>query len=97
MKVEPWLRIIAGTAALLGLFGVLLATLYRYDLRVDLTAGQRHVLSPHASQLLANLTADVETVFARQHYVKQDQIVRLLTGSLTGALSVANYFDIVAL
>lgn len=54
-----WLRIILATAALGGLFAVLLATLYRYDLRIDLTPEQRHALSPHARKLLGALTADV--------------------------------------
>jgi ABC-type uncharacterized transport system involved in gliding motility auxiliary subunit len=60
--LDAWARTILGTVGLLGLFGVSLALLYRYDLRLDLTTGQRYSLSPHAEQLLQGLTVEVELV-----------------------------------
>lgn len=61
-----WMRIVLGTLALVALFAVVLATLYRYDLRIDLSTEQRYSLSQHAAQLLATLPADVElTAFLR--------------------------------
>jgi ABC-type uncharacterized transport system involved in gliding motility auxiliary subunit len=60
--LDAWLRIVLGTVALIGLFGVGLAILYRYDLRLDLSAEQRYSLSPYARSLLAGLTQDIELV-----------------------------------
>jgi ABC-type uncharacterized transport system involved in gliding motility auxiliary subunit len=57
-----WLRIILGTAGLAGFLTVLLALLYRYEWRIDLSEGQRYTLSAHARQLLAALDHDVELI-----------------------------------
>jgi ABC-type uncharacterized transport system involved in gliding motility auxiliary subunit len=75
----PWSRIILGTVALVGLFGVLLATLYRYNLRFDLTAERRYSLSPHARQILAALTEDVKLLaFLRSQNPRNPYIRDLL-------------------
>lgn len=77
--VREWLRIILGTVALGGLFGVLLATLYRYDLRIDLTPERRYALSPHARRLLAGLEADVKLIaFLRSQNPRNPYIRGLL-------------------
>ncbi len=61
-NLGPWTRIVLSTVPLIGFFAVALAVLYRYDLRIDLTAEQRYTLSPHAARLLAALEVDVELV-----------------------------------
>ena len=74
-----WARIVLGTLALVGLFAVVLATLYRYDLRIDFSAEQRYSLSQHALQLLASLPADVElTAFLRSQNPRNSYIRDLL-------------------
>ncbi len=74
-----WARIVLGTLALVALFAVLLAWLYRYDLRIDLSTEQRYSLSRHAEQLLANLPADVElTAFLRSQNPQNPYILDLV-------------------
>lgn len=77
--LSAWARIVLATLALIGLFAVVLATLYRYDLRIDLSTDQRYSLSQHAEQLLANLPADVElTAFLRSQNPRNPYIRDLL-------------------
>ena len=62
MRGGALLRTMLGTLALVGFFGVALATLYRYDLRLDLTPERRYSLSGHAKRLLGSLTREVELI-----------------------------------
>jgi ABC-type uncharacterized transport system involved in gliding motility auxiliary subunit len=74
-----WARVVLATLALVGLFAVVLATLYRHDLRIDLSTERRYSLSPHALQLLGNLPADVElTAFLRSQNPRNPYIRDLL-------------------
>jgi ABC-type uncharacterized transport system involved in gliding motility auxiliary subunit len=77
--LSAWLRIILSTVALVALFAVALATLYRFDLRLDLTSERRYSLSRHAQQLLETLEADVEiTAFLRSQNPRNPYIRDLL-------------------
>jgi ABC-type uncharacterized transport system involved in gliding motility auxiliary subunit len=78
-NVGAWARIVLSTVPLVGLFAVALAVLYRYDLRIDLTAERRYTLSPHAVRLLAGLDTDVELIaFLRRENPRNPYIRDLL-------------------
>jgi ABC-type uncharacterized transport system involved in gliding motility auxiliary subunit len=74
-----WLLLAGSTLAVAGALAMAQAILAARTWRLDLTAGQRYVLSPYARRILDGLTADVEiTTFVRPDDPRNPDIEDLL-------------------
>jgi len=94
MKAQALLRSTLGTVALVGFFGVALATLYRHDLRLDLTSEQRYSLSGRAKRLLASLTREVELIGFLRGQNPRNPYIRDLLRQLANASPMVTWAEV---